>query len=72
MNNLGGQRVFASEWDKNARKAYATNFKNSKNLFNENNEPTNFFAGDITLINPKIYLIIMYFVQVLHVSLFPK
>lgn len=49
MHNLGGECVFASEWDESARKTYEANFeKISPKLF-ENN----MFAGDITKINPN-------------------
>jgi len=48
MHNLGGKCVFASEWDKNARKTYVENFKPlSPELFGGN------FVGDITDINPQ-------------------
>lgn len=49
MDNLGGRCVFASEWDKNCRTTYETNFiKSNPTLFEENN-----FAGDITKVNIK-------------------
>lgn len=48
MHNIGGECVFASEWDDPARKTYIANFlKMSPKLF-ENN----MFKGDITLIDP--------------------
>ncbi len=44
LHNLGAECVFVSEWDKDARKTYETNFaKISPKLFKSNN-----FAGDIT------------------------
>lgn len=50
MHNLGGDCVFASEWDKECRVTYVRNFEAiSPNLF-INNEAL--FAGDITLVNP--------------------
>jgi DNA (cytosine-5)-methyltransferase 1 len=53
LSNLGGDCVFASEWDENARKTYSANFKNScPNLFNTDGTPTKYFAGDITKVNP--------------------
>lgn len=54
MDNLGGECVFASEWDKDCRKTYTLNFKEtSKNLFNEDGTPTCNFVGDITKIKPE-------------------
>lgn len=48
FDNLGGECVFASEWDENCRKTYTANFKNiNPNLFENEN-----FVGDITKINP--------------------
>ena len=47
MDNIGGQCVFASEWDQNCRKTYTANFSDKcPELFQENN-----FAGDITLVD---------------------
>ncbi|RLA06111.1 MAG: DNA cytosine methyltransferase [Gammaproteobacteria bacterium] len=49
MQNVGGTCVFASEWDKNARKTYDFNHrKTSPGLFKSEN-----FVGDITLIKPQ-------------------
>lgn len=49
MHNIGGNCVFSSEWDKDARKTYETNFKViSPYLFNDN-----MFAGDITKVDPN-------------------
>jgi DNA (cytosine-5)-methyltransferase 1 len=48
-SNLGGQCVFASEFDDNARKTYEANFlKHNKDLFYSGN-----FVGDITEINEE-------------------
>jgi len=55
MHNLGGECVFASEWDSDCRKTYTKNFsKISKKLFNENGEPNDNYVGDITKIDPSI------------------
>jgi len=49
FSNLGGECVFAAEWDTSARKTYDHNFrKTSPELFKSGN-----FAGDITLVKPK-------------------
>ena len=49
LHGLGGRCVFASEWDKEARKTYEHNhYKYSKELFDLGN-----FAGDITKVDPK-------------------
>ncbi len=54
MHNLGGECVFACEWDKDCRKTYITNFKNiSPVIFNKDVTPNALFAGDITKISPK-------------------
>jgi len=54
MNNLGGECVFASEWDSDCRKTYTENFsKTSKKIFNQDGSPNQFYAGDITKIDPK-------------------
>lgn len=48
MKYAGGNCVFASEWDNNARLTYEANFKNKDTaLFDSGN-----FVGDITKINP--------------------
>lgn len=53
MNNLGGECVFASEWDADCRKVYSLNFFNtSKKIFNADGTPNDFFCGDITKFNP--------------------
>jgi DNA (cytosine-5)-methyltransferase 1 len=49
LHNLGVECVFASEWDKEARKTYETNLsKTSPQLFKNDN-----FVGDITKIDSK-------------------
>ncbi len=49
FHNLGGECVFASEWEKNARQTYEFNLKKiSPDLFKKDN-----FIGDITLVDPK-------------------
>ncbi len=53
MHNLGGECVFASEWDENCIKTYTENFKDiAPNLFT-NGKPTQNFIGDITKFNPE-------------------
>lgn len=48
FHNLGGECVFASEWDANARKTYEANYKKTNpELFKNGN-----FAGDITKVKP--------------------
>lgn len=50
MHELGGECVFASEWDEDCRKTYKENFKSlSPKLFNSDK----LFAGDITKVNPE-------------------
>lgn len=52
MHNLGGECVFASEWDLDARKTYVVNFSNtSPKLFGDGIDSER-FAGDITQVNP--------------------
>jgi len=47
--HFGGECVFTSEWDENAREVYKNNFyKKNKNLFDSGK-----FAGDITKVNVK-------------------
>lgn len=49
FHNVGGECVFASEWDKEARKTYDFNLRKiSPNLFNSGN-----YAWDVTNVNPK-------------------
>lgn len=51
MHRLGGTCVFASEWDKNARKTYMENFRKvAPKLFNTDGSSTELLAGDITKI----------------------
>lgn len=52
MKNLGGECVFASEWDEDCRKTYIENFKNDSPKIFVDGKPNNFFAGDITKIDP--------------------
>ena len=52
MDNLGGECVFASEWDKDCRKTYTENFKSTaRNIFTSG-QPNANFAGDITKVEP--------------------
>lgn len=49
LHNVGAECVFASEWDKEARKTYKANLsKVSPKLFENDN-----FAGDITQVEPQ-------------------
>lgn len=49
LHNVGGECVFASEWDADARKTYEANFKGvSPELFDSGN-----FAGDITKVKKE-------------------
>ncbi len=49
FHNVGGECVFASEWDDPARQTYEYNFKKiSPEIFNNGN-----FAGDITQVHPE-------------------
>lgn len=53
MDNIGGECVFASEWDDDCRKTYTANFsKTSKTIFT-NGEPNEYFIGDITKVDPN-------------------
>ncbi len=53
MHNIGGKCLFASEWDKDCRKTYTSNFsKISENLFDTEGNPNENFVGDITKISP--------------------
>ena len=53
MHNLGGDCVFASEWDSNCVKTYTENFKEiAPNIFN-NGKPNKYFIGDITKFDPN-------------------
>lgn len=52
FHNLGAECVFASEWDKDARKTYEANFaKISPELFKKNTNEETRFAGDITKVD---------------------
>lgn len=54
MHDLGGECVFASEWDDDCRKTYAANFRKiAPNLFDKNGNPNKLFAGDITKLLPR-------------------
>lgn len=53
MKNLGGECVFASEWDEDCRKTYIENFKNDSSKIFTDGQPNNFFVGDITKIDPS-------------------
>lgn len=51
MHNVGGECVFAAEWDENCRKTYEENFKKiSPNIFKNYNN-INLFAKDITKVD---------------------
>lgn len=51
MHSVGGECVFACEWNKHARQSYEANYKEiSPKIFRNDNE---FFAGDINEVNPK-------------------
>jgi DNA (cytosine-5)-methyltransferase 1 len=51
MHRLGGNCVFASEWDKDARKTYIENFRKVvPKLFDSDGNSKEMFAGDITKI----------------------
>ena len=50
MHSVGGQCVFASEWNKYARMSYEANYKTVAPILFENNNQ--FFAGDINEVNP--------------------
>lgn len=54
MEELGGECVFASEWDENCRKTYTANFsQNNSFIFDKDGVPNKFFCGDITKFNPE-------------------
>lgn len=54
MHYLGGECVFASEWDNDCRKTYTANFKSiSPKLFDKEGKPNDLFAGDITKVPPE-------------------
>ena len=53
MSNLGGECVFASEWDDDCRKTYTANYqKDSPKIFT-NGVPNDNFVGDITKVDPN-------------------
>lgn len=50
MHSVGGECVFACEWNKHARTSYEANYKSiSPKIFENNNQ---FFAGDINEVDP--------------------
>ncbi|MDO5564813.1 MAG: DNA cytosine methyltransferase [Eubacteriales bacterium] len=51
MNQLGGECVYAAEWDINSRKTYKANFYNETNLFDSLGNATDNFASDITKVD---------------------
>lgn len=52
-DNIGGECVFASEWDNDCRKTYTANFsKNNNIIFDNNGNPNERFVGDITKVDP--------------------
>ena len=54
MHDLGGECVFASEWDDDCRKTYTANFNQiAPKLFDKSGQPNGNFVGDITKISPK-------------------
>lgn len=54
LSSAGGKCVFASEWDKFARKTYETNFaKKEPELFMKSSDGQSLFAGDITKVDEK-------------------
>ena len=53
-HNIGGECVFASEWDNDCRKTYTKNFnKIAPKIFNKDGTPNNNYVGDITLVEPS-------------------
>ena len=54
MEELGGECVFAAEWNENCRKTYTANFsKTSPKIFNSDGTPNKYFCEDITKFDPK-------------------
>lgn len=53
MDKLGGECVFACEIDKNCRLTYTENFNSKSSKIFTNLLPNNFFATDITKVEPK-------------------
>lgn len=52
-DNIGGECVFASEWDNDCRKTYTANFSKSNNvIFDSYGAPNENFVGDITKVDP--------------------
>jgi len=53
-HNLGGDCVFASEWDDDCRKTYTENFKKiSPKIFDKDGQPNKNYVGDITAVKPE-------------------
>ena len=51
-DNIGGECVFASEWDNDCRKTYTANFSKSNNvIFDSYGAPNENFVGDITKVD---------------------
>ncbi len=53
MDNLGGECVFASEWDEDCRKTYTANFSSTSTKIFKDGHPNEFYAGDITKVDPN-------------------
>ncbi len=53
MDNIGGECVFASEWDDDRRKTCTANFSKTSNNIFTNGEPNEYFVGDITKVVPN-------------------
>ena len=53
MHHLGGECVFASEWDDDCRKTYTANFKEIAPKLFTDGKPNDMFAGDITKVPPE-------------------
>ena len=54
MEELGGECVFAAEWNQKCRETYTTNFsKFNRNIFDEDGAPNKYFCEDITKYNPE-------------------
>lgn len=54
MEELGGECVFAAEWNQKCRETYTVNFsKFNRNIFDEKGTPNKYFCEDITKYNPE-------------------
>lgn len=51
LDNLGGECVFASEWDEDCRKTYTENFNNTSYHLFTDGKPNKNFVGDITKVD---------------------